>query len=418
MDTYAQILTIAIPFFLVLIIIEWAYGKYRGMEVTRSFDTVSSLSSGVSNIIKDVLGLAVIIVSYGWMVEHISITQLTAGWLTYVLAFVGLDFAGYWSHRFEHEINILWNRHIIHHSSEEYNLACALRQNVSAIFAVFFFLLVPMAVIGVPAEVVAVVAPIHLFAQFWYHTKLIHRMGWLEYVLVTPSHHRVHHAINDQYLDKNYSQIFIIWDRLFGTFQPELEHVPAVYGVKRQSLTWNPFIINYQHLWLLLTDAWHTQSWADKIRVFYKETGWRPADRQIAAPITIVTDPYSQQKYDTPASPVFKVWMWVQLLVTVGLTLYLFNSLGDIAAAHIAIYGALLMVHIFAYTSLMDRSRLAVPAALLSTALCITLTISTGGWFSLGIVGGAGVISFYCVSLLATGYFLVAEPLQPRVSAT
>ena len=134
---------------------------------------------------------------------------------------------GYWSHRWNHKINLFWNRHVIHHSSEEFNLSCALRQNISAIVGVYFFLYIPLALLGVPTRVIALVAPIHLFSQFWYHTRLIDRLGVLEYVIVTPSHHRVHHAINDEYLDKNFSEIFIVWDKLFGTFQEELPSVPA-----------------------------------------------------------------------------------------------------------------------------------------------------------------------------------------------
>jgi sterol desaturase/sphingolipid hydroxylase (fatty acid hydroxylase superfamily) len=118
-----------------------------------------------------------------------------------------VDFKGYWTHRWEHKINILWNRHVIHHSSEEFNLACGLRQTVSTVFDYFTFLLLPAAIVGVPVEVIAVVAPIHLFLQFWYHTRLIGKMGWLEHVIVTPSHHRVHHAVNKVYMDKNLGQI-------------------------------------------------------------------------------------------------------------------------------------------------------------------------------------------------------------------
>src|SRR5690606_33490528 len=188
-------------------------------------------------------------------------------WL-YVIAFIGIDFAGYWTHRFSHEINLFWNRHIIHHSSEEFNLSCALRQSVSEIFALFTILYLPLALLGVPKEIIGVVAPLHLFAQFWYHTRLIGKMGWLENIIVTPSHHRVHHAMNAEYLDKNYGQIFIFWDKLFGTFQPELENVQPVYGVKRPVKTWNPILINFQHLWLLIKDAWRAQNWADKFKIW------------------------------------------------------------------------------------------------------------------------------------------------------
>lgn len=260
MQEYARILNYAIPFFLILIALEYGASMLMHKQVNRLFDTISSLSSGITNVIKDVLGLSIVIISYGWLVNHLAIYHIQSTILTYVLAFIGIDFAGYWIHRWSHEINVFWNRHIIHHSSEEFNLSCALRQSVSEIFALFTFTYIPMAILGIPAQVVAVVAPIQLFAQFWYHTRLIHKMGWLEYILVTPSHHRVHHAINPEYMDKNYSQIFIIWDKLFGTFQPEKEEIPAVYGVTRAVHTWNPWIINYQHLWLLISDAWRTKS--------------------------------------------------------------------------------------------------------------------------------------------------------------
>jgi sterol desaturase/sphingolipid hydroxylase (fatty acid hydroxylase superfamily) len=125
-------------------------------------------------------------------------------------------------------------------------------------------LLLPAALLGVPPTVIAVVAPLHLFAQFWYHTRHIGKMGFLEKIIVTPSHHRVHHAINKEYIDKNYGQIFIFWDKMFGTFQEELKEVPAVYGITRPVQTWNPLKINFLHMWLLMKDAWYTRSWKDK----------------------------------------------------------------------------------------------------------------------------------------------------------
>ena len=162
---------------------------------------------------------------------------------------MALDFAGYWVHRISHEYNLFWNNHIIHHSSEEFNLACALRQSVSVVFKLFALFLIPAALFGVPVTVIAIVAPLHLFAQFWYHTQHIDRMGFLEKIIVTPSHHRVHHAINQEYLDKNYGQIFIFWDKWFGTFQEEMPSIPAVYGVTRPVQTWNPIKINFLHVW-------------------------------------------------------------------------------------------------------------------------------------------------------------------------
>jgi len=144
----------------------------------------------------------------------------------------------------------------------------------------------------VPATVIAIVAPLHLFAQFWYHTQHIGRMGFLEKIIVTPSHHRVHHAINPEYIDKNYGQIFIFWDKWLGTFQEELSTVPAVYGITRPVHTWNPIRINFMHLWLLMQDAWRTKDWKDKFRIWWMPTGWRPADMTEQYPVLKIEDPY------------------------------------------------------------------------------------------------------------------------------
>ena len=253
---YITTLNFAIPFFITLIAIEILFSKvYNKDYVIRSMDTLSSLCSGLTNIVKDVLGLTIIIVSYSYMVDNLAIFNIESSLLVYVIAFIGIDFAGYWVHRINHSINYFWNHHIIHHSSEEFNLACALRQSISNFFSISFIFLIPTALIGVPAEVVGVLAPLHLFAQYWYHTRLIGKLGFLENIIVTPSHHRVHHAINKEYLDKNLSQVFIIWDKLFGTFQEELDNVPPVYGVKRPLRSWNPIKINFSHLFLLIRDA-------------------------------------------------------------------------------------------------------------------------------------------------------------------
>jgi len=261
MEAYVQALNYAIPFFVALILIEILVAARMKADVIRSMDTLASLSSGLSNVIKDVLGLTVIIVSYAWLVDKIALFHIKSTVLVYVFAFIGKDFAGYWVHRIAHQVNYFWNHHIVHHSSEEFNLGCALRQSISEWFSITFVFLIPIALLGVPAEVVAIISPLHLFAQYWYHTRLIGRMGFLEKIIVTPSHHRVHHAINKIYLDKNLSQIFIIWDKLFGTFQEELDDEPPVYGVKRPVRTWNPFIINFIHLRQLIVDAWRTSSY-------------------------------------------------------------------------------------------------------------------------------------------------------------
>ena len=420
MQEYARILNYAIPFFLVLIALEYGVSMLMHKQVNRLFDTISSLSSGITNVIKDVLGLSIVIISYGWLVDHLAIYHIQSTILTYVLAFIGIDFAGYWIHRWSHEINVFWNRHIIHHSSEEFNLSCALRQSVSEIFALFTFTYIPMAILGIPAQVVAVVAPIQLFAQFWYHTRLIHKMGWLEYILVTPSHHRVHHAINPEYMDKNYSQIFIIWDKLFGTFQPEKEEIPAVYGVTRAVHTWNPWIINYQHLWLLISDAWRTKSWLDKLKIWVMPTGWRPADVSTSFPVPYTKEIYLRNKYDTIASPLFKAWAVGQLLITLLLMMFLFNNIGTIPFSSVLLYGLFLFVNIFAYTSLMDGNLIGIVVEVFKFALGIIILYTNDyQWFNIdnSIPNGTMIVLGYLVlSLTSSVYFYLYEKPKAMVS--
>ena len=290
METYGKILLIAMPAFLLLILLEKFYGVLRGNDTVRNMDMVSSLSSGITNVTKDILGLSVAIIGYSWLVDKIAVVHVKNTFLTYAIAFVALDLAGYCVHRIQHTYNVFWNNHLVHHSSEEYNLACALRQSIAGIVKLFTVFLLPAALLGVSAQVIAVVAPLHLFAQFWYHTQHIKKMGFLEHIIVTPSHHRVHHAINPVYLDKNFSQIFIFWDKLFGTFQEELPDVPAVYGITRPVQTWNPVKINFMHLWLLIKDAWRAKKWKDKFRIWFMPLGWRPEDVAEKYPVNYIKD--------------------------------------------------------------------------------------------------------------------------------
>ncbi len=412
METYARVLSYAIPGFILLIILESLIAKRKGMKINRPMDVISSLSSGMTNTLKNILGLSVVIISYEWMVSHVALFEIQSTLWLYVICFIGLDFAGYWSHRFNHEINIFWNRHIVHHSSEEFNLSCALRQTISAIVSVYFFLYIPLAIIGIPANVVAVVAPLHLFVQFWYHTRLINKMGFLEHIIVTPSHHRVHHAINPEYIDKNYSEIFIIWDKLFGTFQPELEAVPPVYGTKKPAGTWNPILINFMHAWQLAQDAWRTRNWWDKVRIWFMPTGWRPADVKKKYPVYLVDDVYNRPKYDPKVSVFLQAWSWVQLAIHNLLMYYILVSIADFQFVDVVLYCVFLMVSIFAYTALMDKHKLAVGAEIVKLLFGIFLIFRMDGWYAIdSYIPGATplVVAYLVISTGLTLYFSYFE---------
>ncbi|MDG1435304.1 MAG: sterol desaturase family protein [Saprospiraceae bacterium] len=414
MEAYATALTYAIPGFVLMVIIEAIAAKIMGQTVNRAMDTISSLSSGMTNTLKNLLGLSVVLVTYGWMESRFGIFEIqSTGWLFFI-AFIGTDFASYWSHRFNHSINIFWNRHIVHHSSEEYNLSCALRQEISAIVGIYFFLYIPLAIIGIPQEIILVTAPIHLFAQFWYHTRLIGKMGFLEKILMTPSHHRVHHAINDIYIDKNFSAIFILWDKWFGTFQEELEEETPVYGTLKPANTWNPVLINYQHAWQILKDAWRTNNWLDKIRIWFMPTGWRPKDVQEKYPI-IIEGVHTRSKYNSNASDYLKGWSWFQLIFHNLLMYFLLTQFGKLDVIDIMWYSIFLFVSVFSYTTLMDRHIFAIPAEIIKSIIGVWIIYQIGTWYNLEdfFSGGTILITMYLgISLSLTFYFIVFEKIR------
>ena len=420
METYGKILLIAMPAFLLLVLAEAYYGVWKGKQTVRNLDMISSLSSGITNVTKDVLGLSIAIIGYGWLADKLAIVHIENTILTYIIAFIALDFAGYWVHRLDHEYNFFWNAHIIHHSSEDFNLACALRQSISVVFRLFTIFLLPAALLGVPTMVIAVVAPLHLFAQFWYHTQHINKMGFLEKIIVTPSHHRVHHAINPEYLDKNYGQIFIFWDKWFGTFQEELPDKKPVYGITRPVQTWNPIKINFMHLGLLIKDAWLTKNWNDKFRIWMMPTGWRPADVAEKYPVHKINDVYNMQKYDTKASPSLHVWSWVQITMVLLFISYLFGNIASINALnayYIYIYGLFIFLSVYAYTDLMDRNKYAIVWEVIKNSLGIAIIVQTGDWF--GSDAFSSVIkyiiaAYFLLSTMVTLWFVMKHAKEDQ----
>lgn len=381
MDAYANALLYAIPGFMVLMLVEIAYGHYVKQQKYRLFDTLSSLSSGVTNALKDSLGLALVLVSYPFLASRMAVVEVSNSWLTWVIAFVVIDFAGYWNHRLSHHVNIFWNQHVIHHSSEDFNLACALRQSISNVVGYTAILLLPAALLGVEYSVIAVLAPLHLFGQFWYHTQHIGKLGFLEYILVTPSQHRVHHAINEQYIDKNLGQIFSVWDRLFGTFQEELDEVPPRYGVLKPAMTYNPLWINFQHAYNLALDAWHAKRFTDKLRIWFMPTGWRPGDVAERFERPIIEDVYAYEKYDPKSTLLRRVVVFAQFVLAISLLFYFFALFSELSNTYRLYAGALIFLMVMGYSSLMDGSRWALAFEALRIAFVIGLYLWSSAFF-------------------------------------
>ena len=392
MNDFQYALLFAIPGFLVLMLIEYSWGLIKGHNTWQNqSDAIASISSGLTYVCLSGLNIGLLVISYELLHNWIAPAEieLRGAWL-WLLVFIWTDFVGYWIHRWAHANSFLWAMHMIHHSSEEFNLAVALRQNAFQWFSYGGVMLLPLLLIGVPVEVVAIVAPIHLFMQFWYHTRHIDKLGILEYVLVTPSQHRVHHAINPRYIDKNFGQIFC-WDRLFGTFQEELASDPPAYGITTPVRSYNPMIIELAYMGRLIRDAISTQSWGSKLRVFFSQTGWRPDDSAQRWPLKKYDYLDASQKYAPINAPRQIVWGWVQLGLTVALTAYLLIFMERIPSGVQYSIFALILLGIFANTEqLMNHSTTLVDAARLALIIGI-------------FVRHPGVYGFLCESLVGLG---------------
>lgn len=261
------------PLVLVLLLAEIAVCLKRRNGYYNFQDTVANLATGIGNQCVNLAVALFVYKFYGWLYQFAP-WQIPATWYNLLILLILQDFIFYWFHRTGHSINIFWAAHMPHHSSEEMNLSVGIRASFTQRLFQFLFFDWILVLIGFSPEMVYSVAAVHLFLAYWHHTRLIHKMGWLEKWFVTPSHHRVHHGVNDQYLDKNFSEFLIVWDKWFGTFEEEREEI--CYGITHPPRTWDPIAINLQfwrHLW---NDAVAAPNWWDKIRLWFMPLGWRP----------------------------------------------------------------------------------------------------------------------------------------------
>jgi sterol desaturase/sphingolipid hydroxylase (fatty acid hydroxylase superfamily) len=359
--TSAQIIVLATPVFLVLIALEFAVGLVRRRNTYRLADALSSIGLGVMSQVTGVFGRLLRIGIYALVFEHVALVRLPAdAWWVWLFALVFYDLCYYGHHRAGHRVAVLWAAHAVHHQSEDYNLSTALRQTSSGFLLGWIFYL-PMALAGVPPLVFGVVALVDLLYQYWVHTQQIGRLGWFDRWFCAPSNHRVHHAVNDRYLDKNYGGILIVWDRMFGTFEPERDDEPCVYGTRAPLRSWNPVWANLQVYRDLALVSWRARSWVDKLLVWLKPPGWRPADVAARWP-RAAFDLRSVERYDPPLGPAaasIAALLFAAMLVATSAFLWHAHRLtaSEQVAAVLAIVAAL-----WAIGAITQRQRPVAPA--------------------------------------------------------
>ena len=324
-----DLIALAVPFFLLAIIIELFVDRRKRTGYYRSNDAINSISAGMLDTTLGYFTKILPLLGWGFAMQHLAVFDMPLAWFDasargialWILAALAWDFCYYWFHRFSHEISILWAAHAVHHQSEDYNLSTALRQTSTGfLFGWIFYL--PLFVVGFPLEVLLAVNAVNLIYQFWVHTQLVRRLGPLEAVLMTPSHHRVHHAQNERYIDKNYGGMLIVWDRLFGSYEPERDDDPVVFGVRKPLSSWNPFWANLQVYDYLLFDARKAQRWRDKIGIWFRRTGWRPPDVEARYPKQR-TDLAHFEKYDPPVAAGIRRYTVAQFVLAIVFILWI-----------------------------------------------------------------------------------------------
>ncbi len=391
-------IVLAIPVYFILIAIEVVYDNVKGKRLYRLGDALSNISCGI---FEQTTGLFIKVITIGiyhYCYTYFRLANIEESIFTGILLFIGVDFLYYWAHRLDHEVNLLWLGHVVHHQSEDYNLSVAIRQGaLQKLFNIAFML--PLAIIGFETTWFLFIGAFTTLYQFWIHTETINKLpAWFEYVFNTPSHHRVHHGRNPQYIDKNHGGTFIIWDRLFGTFEPEVE--PPIYGITTPTRTFNPVVAHIQPLTLLAKQVKSTPGFTNKLKVVFNPPGWQPDELggRIAVP-EINKDTFI--KFETTIPLRWSAYLLVQYLIVLGLAAWLLFSYKQLGTPVLLIGAALVIGSIFSIGYVFDNPTFGLKSELLRL-LIFTLTmftIASGVYMTLGI--GICLISIGWVAFLA-----------------
>ena len=365
------IITLAVPAFFVLIFIELIYGLVAGKNNYRLNDSFTSISLGLISRYVPLLGLGLQGAAFAYVAQYYNLKLFSSSSLwVWIFAFFLYDFCYYWMHRLHHEVKVLWATHVVHHHGEEFNLSTALRQTSTGFLWKWIFYL-PIFIVGIPPEVFVTVAGINLVYQFWVHTEHIPKLGWYEYVFVSPSNHRIHHAQNKHYVDANYGGVFIFWDRLFGTYKEELDELKPIYGTAKPLRSWNPFKANLDIFAEMIKDSTRTKSIKNKIKVWFSRPNWRPDDVKVSHPI-YKNDLDNFEPYNPSTSFEVKIYSWIQLFFIMGLSAAVTASVTSQSFQDTSIFAITLLITSTIALMSMEKYELSfLPEILRSSAVII-----------------------------------------------
>ncbi len=405
-------IVLAIPVFFVLIGVELLVARVQRRSVYRLADSLADLGCGVIEQLFGAFMKTALFAAYLLIYERARLFEIPAtSPAVWVLGLLGVDFCYYWFHRLSHEVGALWAAHVVHHSSEEYNLSVALRQSsFQMLFSWVFYL--PLALVGLPPAVFVGLAAFNTLYQFWIHTRTIGRLGPFEWVFNTPSHHRVHHARNPEYIDRNHGGTFIIWDRLFGSFAREEEE--PVYGITSPLTTWNPLWANV-HYWLeLFSKARRTTRWRDKLLLFLKPPGWQPEELGgVQRPPQVNRASY--RKFDTPAPFGLSAYALTQFVLLLGAASALLFGEQHLSRLLLALLALFITASVWSITSLFERRPGALRVELGRLALLGIGLFAAALYVSTALAAALGGVTLVAAALCAfwlTRYHTLFAPAR------
>ncbi|MFP4090274.1 MAG: sterol desaturase family protein [Cyclobacteriaceae bacterium] len=408
-------IVLSIPIFFLLIGIELIIQFVKKQSLYRLNDAITNISCGVTQQLTGLFFKVLVVAAYQFIYEYFALLQIPVNWMTIALLFVLADFCYYWAHRMSHEINLFWGGHVVHHQSEDYNLSVALRQGSFQTLWTFIFYL-PLAFMGFDTLTFVSVSAFVTLYQFWIHTETIGKLGWFEYIFNTPSHHRVHHGRDPKYIDRNHAGVFIIWDRMFGTFQEEEEK--PTYGVTQPVNTWNPVWANLQPYVQMARQVRKARRWSDRFQIIFNKPGWLPEEMGgYQAPREV--DKATYRKYDVQSSPALHYYIFFQFVLALGGTAFFLFNEGSMPMSEKIFATGLILLSLVSLGSLFETPQRIIPLEVLRIACIVMVLLYIGresNWNAVFLT--ASVLYFFVSSLWLFAAQSRKKPSQPMKVAS
>ncbi len=396
-------IVLSIPIYFILIGVEVAYDRLKGLGMYRLNDAIGNISCGITEQVTGVFAKVFTVALYHFFYSNFRVADVPQTWYWAIVLFIGVDFFYYWAHRYSHEVNLFWTGHSIHHQSEDYNFSVALRQGaLQKIFTAPFY--IPLALVGFQTEWFLFIGAFTTLYQFWIHTEAIDKLPkWFEFIFNTPSHHRVHHGRNPEYIDKNHGGTFIIFDRQFGTFTPEKER--PTYGVTTPINTFDPITAHLRPLQSIAEDWQRVSGWKNKLLILLKPPGWLPKELGgFRRPPEVHKDSYL--KFNTSIPTSLGVYVLAQyIIVLAGAAYFLFNHV-NLSAIDGILMALLILAHVMIIGKVLDLSKRSKQLETIRLAISTVFLVIQSGFAPTSIVvmciGLAIAYWFYKVSGYAT----------------